>query len=64
VLTGYRRIAEHWLRQELVEMKRRNKREAAAGVAAQAAADPSQNSFNSAGGFSAGRMAAYDVIGK
>lgn len=58
------RIAEAWLRAELDEKRAANEQEAAAGPAAQAEADPTQLSFVSGGGFSAGRMAAYDVISR
>lgn len=54
------KIAERWLRQELVDSK--NALEEALGVAAQAAKDPLQVSNNAGGGFSNGRMAAYDFI--
>mmetsp|Transcript_10734 Transcript_10734/g.11578 ORF Transcript_10734/g.11578 Transcript_10734/m.11578 type:complete len:314 (-) Transcript_10734:185-1126(-) len=54
------KIAERWLRQELVDSK--NALEEASGVAAQAAKDPLQVSNNAGGGFSNGRMAAYDFI--
>jgi len=56
------RIAETWLRAELVESN--NELEEANGPAAIQERDPTQQSFVSGGGFSAGRMAAYDVIGK
>jgi CCR4-NOT complex subunit CAF16 len=52
------RIAEHWLRAELDT----NSKELAAGPAAQAEMDPTQQSFVSGGGFSAGRMAGYDFV--
>lgn len=55
------RIAESWLRAELVEAG--DVKEAAAGPAAQAEKDPLNQPFISGGGFSAGRMAAYDYIG-
>ena len=90
------RIAEHWLRTELVEKRRlaweqmrsveellgekqvaadeekarqrallqRLCAEPAAGDGARAVGDPTQRSFVCAGGFSNGRMAAYDVISK
>lgn len=57
------RIAENWLRAELEEMRRKGEEEAATGPAALAEQDPTQLSFVAAGGYSAGRMAAYDVIG-
>ena len=55
------RIAERWLRDELV--KSNNKPEEASGEAALSARDPMQQGFVSGGGFSNGRMAAYNVIG-
>lgn len=58
------RIAESWLRAELVEKERLGEaREEASGPAAQASKDPLQQGFVAGGGFSAGRMAAYDFIG-
>jgi CCR4-NOT complex subunit CAF16 len=54
------RIAETWLRQELVDDN--GKQEEASGESAIASKNPHQASFISGGGFSAGRMAAYDVI--
>jgi CCR4-NOT complex subunit CAF16 len=54
------RIAEKWLRTELDAGG--NKTEEASGEAALNERDPMQASFVSGGGFSAGRMAAYDVI--
>lgn len=58
------RIAESWLRAEMVELEGKGlQREAAQGPAAQAEQDPLQQSFVSGGGFSAGRMAAYNFIG-
>ena len=56
------RIAEKWLREELVANN--SAPEAASGEAAISAMDPLQQSYNSGGGFSAGRMAAYDVISR
>ena len=56
------RIAESWLRTELEEKKKRKQLEEASGYGAQSS-DPNQQSFVRGGGFSAGRMAAYDVIG-
>jgi CCR4-NOT complex subunit CAF16 len=53
------RIAEQWLRKELDEKKLTDEKEKAAGPAAMNEADPNQLSFVSGGGFSAGRMAAY-----
>jgi len=55
------RIAESWLRAELIESD--NAPEEPAGEAAQKEKDPMQASFVSGGGFSNGRMAAYDFIG-
>lgn len=57
------RIAEHWLRAELDAKRGRSELDEAAGEAANALADPTRLSYVSGGGFSAGRMAAYDVIG-
>lgn len=57
------RIAETWLRAELVEKNGNNETEQAAGPAALAEKDPLQASFTAGGGFSNGRMAAYDFIG-
>lgn len=54
------RVAERWLRAEMTESPCIEQEE---GDAAVAQRDPLQNSLNSAGGFSAGRMAAYDIIG-
>jgi hypothetical protein len=59
----FSRIAEYWLRGELEEKRKRKEREEASGPAAQSLTDPTQQSFNSGGGFSAGRMAAYDFVG-
>lgn len=53
------KIAERWLRQELVDND--SEKEEALGVAAQASKDPLQLSYNAGGGFSSGRMAAYNV---
>lgn len=53
------RIAETWLRSELVN----GQKEKPSGPAAQAEADPTQLNYVSGGGFSAGRMAGYDFIG-
>lgn len=50
------KIAERWLRRELVE----GSKEEASGVAAQAAKDPLQIPYNAGGGFASGRMAAYN----
>jgi len=58
------RIAETWLRAELEEKREANEQEAPAGTVAFAEADPTQAPFVSGGGFSAGRMAAYDVINR
>lgn len=58
------RVAEHWLRAELAEKKAKGQLEAASGTAAIGNNDPTQSAYdNSGGGFSAGRMAAYDFIG-
>ncbi len=56
------RIAESWLRAELAEMEANNEREKAQGPAADKELDPTQLSFNLGGGFSSGRMGAYDFI--
>jgi CCR4-NOT complex subunit CAF16 len=53
------RIAEHWLRTELEQ----SDLEEAQGEAANKDKDPTQSSFMAGGGFSNGRMAAYDFIG-
>ena len=55
------RIAESWLRAELEAEDATP--EKADGAAARIMADPLQNPTLSGGGFSAGRMAAYDFIG-
>lgn len=57
------RIAEFWLRKELEEKKRKKQHEKASGAAAIKDNDPTQLASNQGGGFSAGRMAAYDFIG-
>lgn len=57
------RIAESWLRKELVEKQDRKEVEAASGPSALAEQDPTQKAFVSGGGFSSGRMAAYDFVG-
>lgn len=57
------RIAEAWLRAELEEKQSKNEKEEASGPAAVMEKDPLQASFVSGGGFSSGRMAAYDFIG-
>lgn len=58
------RIAEAWLRAELEEkLQAGERREEASGPAAQAFQDPLQLGYVSGGGFSAGRMAAYNFIG-
>lgn len=64
------RIAEFWLRAEIAESKRLAKerhdqsdKELPNGTAAQLSEDPRAVSFVAAGGFSNGRMAAYDFIG-
>lgn len=56
------RIAESWLRAELVEMEANNEKESAQGPAAVKELDPTQLSFNAGGGFSSGRMGAYNFI--
>lgn len=55
------RIAETWLRAELEDPD--NEQEVPMGEAANREKDPSQAPFVSGGGFSNGRMAAYDFIG-
>jgi CCR4-NOT complex subunit CAF16 len=55
------RIAESWLRAELAEGG--GSVESASGPAAQIEKDPLTQPFVAGGGFSAGRMAAYDYIG-
>ena len=57
------RIAETWLRSELEEKRSKGEEEPSSGAAALAEQDPTQLSFVAAGGYSAGRMAAYDIIG-
>ena len=57
------RIAETWLRAELEDKRKKGEEEAPTGIAALAEQDPTQLSFVSGGGYSAGRMAAYDIIG-
>ena len=54
------RIAETWLRGEL---EQNDIVEAPAGKMAIEAQNPLANGYGSAGGFSAGRMGAYDYIG-
>ena len=58
------RIAESWLRAELVEKDKEGRLEEAAGDAALAAKDPRQvvGVGNDQGGFSAGRMASHNFI--
>lgn len=57
------RIAESWLRAELAEKEKNNEtREKPLGEVAERELDPTQASFNSGGGFSSGRMAAYNFI--
>lgn len=58
------RIAEAWLRAELVEKEKEGAKEEAAGDAAIAAKDPRQvvGVGNDQGGFSAGRMASHNFI--
>jgi CCR4-NOT complex subunit CAF16 len=58
------RIAESWLRAELVEKVKNNETEDAAGPQAIAEKDERQLNYNSAGGFSAGRMGAYGFEGR
>ena len=59
------RIAENWLRQELIEKEKAGVKstEDASGPQAIVEKDPMQNPFNSGGGFSAGRMGAYGFDG-
>lgn len=57
------KIAETWLRAEINEKKALNQREKASGPAALQESDPLLEPFKAGGGFSAGRMAAYDYIG-
>lgn len=57
------RIAEKWLRAELVDKQAKNENEAASGPAALTEKDPMQASYVLGGGFSSGRMAAYDFVG-
>ena len=58
------RITEIWLRAELKEMEEHGEqREAISEPAAQCEKDPLQQSFVAGGGFSDGRMAAYDFKG-
>ena len=57
------RIAESWLRAELIAKKASKETEAPMGPAAQAESDPTQLSYVSGGGFSAGRMKQYDYVG-
>lgn len=56
------RVAEHWLRADLVEKKKLNSAENAEGAGYYATKDPTQAAYNSGGGFAAGRMASYDFI--
>jgi CCR4-NOT complex subunit CAF16 len=56
------RIAEQWLRAELEIRDRTNRTEQAMGEAANANLDPTQVSFVAGGGFSNGRMMAYDFV--
>ena len=56
------RIAETWLRAELEARDRQNIQEEAMGEAANADRNPMQVSYVSGGGFSNGRMAAYDFV--
>jgi len=55
------RIAEHWLRTELAVKVAQEEQEEAAGDAAMNLKNPLQTSYISGGGFTAGRMAAYDI---
>lgn len=55
------RIAEHWLRAELAVNNAHEEQEEAAGDAAMNSKNPLQTSYVSGGGFTAGRMAAYDI---
>jgi CCR4-NOT complex subunit CAF16 len=59
------RIAESWLRAELVakEQAGQSTKEEASGVLAHSLKDPLLNTTVSGGGYGAGRMAAYDFIG-
>lgn len=62
------RIADSWLRKELDERRAKASAEGqtveeAAGPAALAEKDPLQVGHVSGGGFSNGRMAAYDFVG-
>lgn len=57
------RVAEHWLRAELNAKAQRGEMEAASGPAAQALLDPNQQPTALGGGFTNGRMAAYDFVG-
>lgn len=56
------RIAEQWLRSELEAKDAADRLEEAMGEAANADRNPMQASFVSGGGFSNGRMAAYDFV--
>jgi len=57
------RIAEAWLRAELAEKEAANEKETASGAVAHKEMDPLQASYVAGGGFSNGRMAAYNYIG-
>lgn len=61
------RIAEHWLRAELKQRKdnvsESESLEPCDGAAAREAKDPTRISYDSAGGFAAGRMAHFNFIG-
>ena len=56
------RIDEHWLRGELAAKEQVGEQEKASGPAMIAELDPLQKSNNQGGGFSNGRMAAYDFV--
>jgi len=58
------RIAEMWLRAELDQREADQEQEAALGVAAHTEKNPSLAPYLSGGGFSNGRMAAYDFSAK
>lgn len=69
------RVAEYWLRQEILENKRKKEiallqgqnvdqyNEAADGEVAHNLNDPTQNAYVSGGGFAPGRMSHFDFIG-
>lgn len=58
------RTAEFWLREEIVEMRKLKELEKAAGQSAILDSSPLLHPDNSSGGFSSGRMAAYNFIGQ